>query len=166
MNSENNSQTYPPLEWLKHLKPRETAKILTCGMRLFSRPKVAQGGLTHETIYWRAVQGGWTSVRWVTVTEYSLGLIRLRNDVEPSIPKHVWPLPFPETRHFELTFHESEITEELGEPLFAFCSAMGEAGVILGWPLFEGEQTYPGYAWTRKAKEFYNANHQRGLPHR
>jgi hypothetical protein len=137
------------------LKPREAARVLFDGMRLFENERVASAGIKRETIYWRIREDNWTSVRWVTVAQYAPELLRLRNDLHPFIPKQVWPFALPGIRNFKLTLHWMEITEALGEPVFAFCDAMGLPGVELGWPLFEGEQTYPGYAWTRKAREWY-----------
>jgi hypothetical protein len=143
------------------LKAREAARVLFDAMPLFDNKRVASAGLKRETIYWRIREGNWTSVRWVTVTLYAPELLRLRNDLHPFIPKQVWPFPLPEIRNFELTLHWTEITEALGEPVFAYCDAMGLPGLELGWPLFEGEDGYPTYAWTRKAKEWYAANQKR-----
>ena len=140
------------------MKPRQAAQILFRGMGLFENERVASAMLKGETIYWRIREDNWTSVRWVTVAQYAPQLLRLRNDMNPFIPKQVWPFSLPEIRNFKLTLHWTEITEALGEPAFAFCDAMGLPGVELGWPLFEGEDGYPTYAWTRKAKEWYAAN--------
>jgi hypothetical protein len=96
-------------------------------------------------------------VLWVTVTEYAPGLIRLRNDVYPSIPKRVWPFVLPERPRFELTFHWTEVTSELGEPVVALCSAMIEGGGQPAWALFDGEEGYPQYAWTRKGRALIEA---------
>jgi hypothetical protein len=143
------------------MKPRPAAQILFRGMRLFENKRVASAGLKGETIYWLVREDNWTSVRWVTVAQYAPELLRLRNDLHPFIPKQVWPFPLPEIRNFELMLHWTEITEALGEPVFAYCDAMGLPLLELGWPLFEGENGYPTYAWTRKAKEWYAANQKR-----
>jgi hypothetical protein len=127
-------------------------------MRLSGRPFVRAANLTGATISWRVSRRGWSTVLWFTATDYFPGLIRLRNDVRGGIPKGLWPLPLPERREFELTFHYSEITAEICEPLFAFCAAAVEENTLLGWPLFEHEESYPQYAWTRKAKAFYEEN--------
>ncbi len=133
---------------------RRVAEILFRGMRLREQAGVAVADLRGETVSWRVTRGIWTTVHWFTVTSYAPELFRLRNDVIASIPRKIWPFPRPERDRFELTFHCSEIAEDLGQPLFAFCSVREEPKVILDWPLFEGESTYPGYAWTQKARQF------------
>jgi hypothetical protein len=143
------------------MKPRQAAQILYRGMGLFENRRVAGAGVRGETIYWRIREDPWTSVRWVTVAQYAPELLRLRNDLDPSIPKQVWPFSLPEIRNFKLTFHWTEITEALGAPVFAYCESMAEANLELGWALFEGEAAYPTYAWTRKAKDWYEANRKR-----
>lgn len=142
----------------KYMTPRQAAQILYDGMRLSGRPFVRAANLTGSTISWRVSRRGWNTVLWFTAADYFPGLIRLRNDLQGGIPRGVWPLPLPERREFKLTFHYSEITAEICEPLFAFCLAAVEENTLLGWPLFEHEPTYPQYAWTRKAKAFYEAN--------
>jgi hypothetical protein len=136
------------------MRPRLAAEILFRGMRLREMPNVTAAALQKETVVWRFSHGPWITVHWFTVTAYSGGLLRLRNDVLASVPKTVWRFRLPPRRSFELTFHWSEIRSEIGEPLFAFCSALDIPDLIFGWPLFSDESTYPGYAWTKKAREF------------
>jgi hypothetical protein len=124
-------------------------------------PGVAAAGVKKETVYWRLAQDGWTTVRWVTVSQYAPELLRLRNDLHPFLPGYVWPFPLPEYRPFKLTFHYSEFNCELGERVFVFCAAMADKTTILGWHLFDGEQTYPGYAWTPLARKWHAENNQR-----
>jgi hypothetical protein len=142
------------------LKPSQAARLLHGGMWLYRMQGVESSGLTKETIYWRITRDGWSTVCWVTVSQYAPELLRFRNDIEGVVPRHVWPFRLPERRHFKLTVHSSEITHELGEPLYAFCCALADPKVVLGWPLFEADQGYPGYAWTARAKDWY-AEHQR-----
>ena len=136
------------------LTAREAAVVLFYGMRLAEKPGVDGGGVTRETVYWRFTRNGWVTVLWLTVTNYATGLLRLRNDVIASVPKNVWPFPLPARPSFELTFHWSEVTDAIGEPLFAYCTAGIEDNLLLGWSLFAEEETYPGYAWTKKARQF------------
>jgi hypothetical protein len=77
------------------------------------------------------------------------------------IPKGIWPFALPKRLTFELTFHWSEITTDLGEPLFAFCASLAREKLQLDWPLFRGEAAYPGYAWTRKARDFIEEQRRR-----
>jgi len=143
------------------LKPSEAARRLYESMRPLDMPGVAAAGVKKETVYWRLAQDGWTTVRWVTVSQYAPELLRLRNDLHPFLPGYVWPFPLPEYRPFKLTFHYSEFNRELGERVFAFCAALADKTTILGWHLFDGEQTYPGYAWTPLARKWHAENNQR-----
>ena len=136
---------------------RQAAGVLWRGMVLCDRQGVQRSTLKRDTISWRVERDGWITVLWVTVTEYTPGLIRLRNDVYASIPRDLWAFALPKRQKFELTFHWTEMIPDLGEPLFAFCSALADEGVQLGWPLFDGETAYPGYAWTPKARAFIEA---------
>jgi len=136
---------------------RQAASVLSRGMKLCDRSGVQRSAFRRDTISWRVERDGWSTVLWVTVTEYAPGLIRLRNDVYASIPRDVWAFALPKRRRFELTLHWTEMTTDLGEPLYAFCSALADEGVELGWPLFDGEETYPGYAWTRKGRVLIEA---------
>ena len=143
----------------EYMRAPLAARLLFHGMRLSEQPGVVASTLKRETISWRVSRNGWSTVHWFKVTEYAPELLRLRNDGWPEVPRIIWPFALPERRTFELTFHWTEIRRELGEVLFAFCSTLEEPGVMLGWPLFAGEQTYPGYAWTPKAREFYATRH-------
>ena len=145
----------------EYMRAPQAARVLFSGMRLADRLGVVSCALKRETIFWRVSRRGWSTVHWFTVTEYAPELLRLRNDGWPVAPRLVWPFRLPERRTFELTFHWTEIRRELGEVLFAYCSTLEEPDVILGWPLFDGEEAYPRYAWTPKAKEFYASRHQR-----
>ena len=138
--------------------PREAAVALFRGMRLWDRPGVSGGGVTRETVYWRFARDGWVTVLWFTVTNYAPGLLRLRNDVMASVPKTIWPFPLPARPSFELTFHWTEVTGRIGEPLYAYCAAGVEERVILGWDLFAEEPLYPRYAWTKTARQFQAAS--------
>lgn len=143
------------------MRPRRAAEILFRAMRLREMPNVTAAALQKDTVAWRFSRGPWITVHWFTVTAYSPGLLRLRNDVIASVPKMVWPIRLPTRRSFELTFHWSEIRSEIGEPLFAFCSALDIPDFIFGWQLFTGESTYPGYAWTKKAREIHGQTQKR-----
>jgi hypothetical protein len=138
----------------KELSAHYAALTLFHGMPLAGRPDVSAGGITRETVYWRWERDGWATVLWFTVTNYAPGLVRLRNDVDANIPKTVWPFSLPKRPSFELTFHCSEITGGIGEALFAYCAASAEENLMIGWELFEEEQSYPRYAWTKKARQF------------
>ncbi|MCX6916972.1 MAG: hypothetical protein NT167_28700, partial [Verrucomicrobia bacterium] len=140
-----------------YMRARQAASVLWRGMALCDRPGVQRSTLRRDTISWRVERDGWSTVLWVTVTEYAPGLIRLRNDVYASIPRDVWAFALPKRQRFELTFHWTEMTTDLGEPLYAFCSALADEGVELGWPLFDEEDAYPGYAWTRKGRALIEA---------
>lgn len=140
------------------LKARQAAQILYRGMLLFDQPGVADSYLCKATISWRLEREGWSAVRWVTVTEYAPGLLRLRNDVLADIPRRIWPfrLPQPCRRSFELTLHWTEFTHDLGGEVYEFCNAAAEPGFHHECRRFEGEQTYPQYAWSaiaRRAQE-------------
>lgn len=136
------------------MKARQTAQILYRGMVLFDRVGVTDSYLCKETISWRLEREEWTAVRWVTVTEYAPGFLRLRNDVLANIPRRIWPFPFPRPcrRPFELTLHWTEFTDELGTEVYEFCNAAAEPGFQHDWRRFEGEQTYPQYAWSALAR--------------
>ena len=136
------------------LNAHDASRLLFAGLRLYGRPGIQGSGLTGETVYWRYSQEGWVTVVWLTVTNYSPGLLRIRNDILANIPKRIWPFDLPLHASFELTFHCSEVCESICEPLYAFCVAGTEHGLQLGWPLFEDEPAYPRYAWTKKAKYF------------
>ncbi len=134
--------------------PRLAARILYRGMGLFNRKEVAFGCLRKDSISWRVQRGGWASLRWVTVTGYAPGLIRLRNDVIPAIPRRVWPfaLPLPRPRPFKLTLQWREFTNELGEEVFRFGNAVAEESFHCDWGRFQGEPTYPHCARSRGAR--------------
>ena len=140
-----------------YMQARQAACVLRQGMLLCEKPDLERSTLKRDTISWRIEHAGWTTVSWVTVMDYAPGLIRLRNDVYPSIPREMWPFALPQRQRFELRFYWTEIKADLGEPLYAFCSSIVEGGVELAWPLFEGETAYPKYAWTRKARAFVEA---------
>lgn len=144
-----------------YLKAREAAKLLRLGMMLFDQADVVGGQLCRETISWRLERQHWMGVRWVTVTEYAPGFIRLRNDLMADIPKSVWPFTQPQIRSFELTFHGEEITPELGEMVFRFCNAVAEETFHFPWAPFEGVDTYPQYAWSQQAQAAYARRNQR-----
>lgn len=139
------------------MKPRQAAQILYFGMKLFNRKDIAGWCQRGETISWRIERNGTARLHWLTATEYSPGLIRLRNDVIPSVPRKVWPFALPHTRNFELTFHWKEISQELGPNVFEFCNAIAAGEPFCHeWDLFEGEECYPQYAWTKRAKAAYS----------
>jgi hypothetical protein len=140
------------------IKPREAAVVLYDAIRSVGQFAPGKSGVTRETVYWRLSRDGWETVVWFTVTNYAAGLIRLRNDVVASVPKTVWPFALPSRPSFELTFHWSEVTEKLGEPLLAYGAASAEVNLSMGWKLFEEEQLYPRYAWTKKARLFARVN--------
>jgi hypothetical protein len=151
-----------PLRKAEGFKPAEAARSLYRAMRPLDMPGVVAAGLKKETIFWRLALNGWTTVRWVTVTQYARELLRLRNDLPPFIPTNVWPFALPEYRPFKLTLHWSEFNASLGEPVFAFCGAMADKAAVHGWHLFDGEQGYPGYAWTQLAHKWYAENKNQG----
>jgi hypothetical protein len=111
-------------------------------------------------IFWLSHREGWVTLRHFSVTEYAPQLIRLRNDLLVTPPRSYWPWKMPNGRTFELTFHESEITRELGRHMHAFCEALPLYGIApnIRWPLFDGETSFPGYAWTKCATAFYEAH--------
>jgi hypothetical protein len=131
---------------------------LMLDLRLDQRPRVVASGRRHSTVYWRIQQGTWTSVRWVTVHEYLPGLIRLRNDLVPPIPQRVWPFALPAVRTMELTFHWSELVASVADPVFALFDGADNPEGVVPWPVFDGENTYPQYAWTPRAKRYYEEN--------
>jgi len=143
-----------------HLKAREAANLLRLGMVFFDQADVVAGQLCRETISWRLQRQHWMGVRWVTVTEYAPGFIRLRNDVMADIPKNVWPFTRPQIRNFELTFHWEEITTDLGEMVFRFCNAVAEEPFHFPWAPFEDIKTYPQYAWSKQAQAAYARRHE------
>ncbi len=136
------------------MKARQAVQILYRGMVQFDRAEVTDSYLCKETISWRLEREGWTAVRWVTVTEYAPGLLRLRNDVLANVPRRIWPFPLPRPcrRPFELTLHWTEFTHDLGGEVYEFCNAAAEPNFQHEWRRFEGEQTYPQYAWSALAR--------------
>ena len=140
------------------LTPREAAVVLYDPIRSVGGFGPGESGVTRETVYWRLTRDGWMTVVWFTVTSYAAGLLRLRNDVIASVPKTVWPFALPSRPSFELTFHWSEVTRKLGEPLLAYCAASAEEKVSIGWDLFAGEQLYPRYAWTKRARQLVTSS--------
>lgn len=133
--------------------PRRVAEILFRGMMFFDRLEVEQSELCHETISWRLLNKCYQGLRWVTVTEYAKGLYRLRNDTWADIPKKLWPFARPAIRSFELTFHWSEVSSDLGAEVYGFCNAVAEAPFHYPWKRFEGAETYPQYAWSPQAQK-------------
>src|SRR5437879_1919782 len=97
----------PPMT-VERLKPREAARVLYAAMRPLDMSGVAAAGVKGETIYWRVSRDGWTSIQWVTISQYAPELLRLRNDLQPFIPTRIWPFALPECRPFKLTLHQSE----------------------------------------------------------
>lgn len=89
------------------------------------------------------------------MTEYAPGIIRLRNDIDVDLPKRVWAYAKPQVREFELTFHWTEMKDELGQKMFEFCNAVGADRSSYPWELFRDDETYPHYAWTPRARQEY-----------
>jgi hypothetical protein len=138
------------------IKPRLAAEILYRGIKLSERPdSVLAWNLCQETVSWRTQRNGAMRVHWFAVTQYAPGFIRLRNDLIAPISKKVWPFNIPEVPRFKLTFHWREISEDLGIKVFEFCNAVSADEFKCNWDLFKDEETYPGYAWTRRAKLAY-----------
>jgi hypothetical protein len=105
-------------------------------------------------VVWRTpVPGGW-GLRWFVVQEYARGLIRLRTDFLVLVSKSFWPFRLPEMPHMELTFHESEINEELGAKMADLCENVALDREVTPWPEFVKGSSFPHYAWTQKADEF------------
>jgi len=144
------------------LTARQAAQILARGMKLWERRGVAKSSLVRETISWRFCRDDWHSFRWVTAVEYGFGVIQLRNNLIPSIPKAVWPfkIQFPPPHVFRLMLHWSEVNEQAGANLFDFCCGLGGSHPIV-WPLFNGDQGYPECAWTVKAQISYEERNKR-----
>jgi len=144
----------------RQIKPRDALRRLRSGISLFDARGMLAGRVWRETLYWRVYKDGWASLRWFSVHQYLPGLIRLRNDQVPSVPKTFWPMTPPApSRTFRLTFQCDEISPSLGQTVVDFCNAFAE-GAVPQWDLFEGQDGYPTYAWTQRATAFYNEYHQ------
>jgi hypothetical protein len=108
-------------------------------------------------VAWQIRKDGWVTVRKCSVTQYSPGCIRFRNDLDFDIPKRVWPLrDLPENAlgRMEITIHESEISALL--PLIVEIAE--GAGREYQSPLFPDGRISPSYAWSIKANQQHREN--------
>lgn len=125
------------------------------------RRDVERAGRTGNGIWWFVRRDDWFRPCWVRLSEYSSGCFRIRDDVHVPIPKSAWPLHLPHyggVAQFELTFHESELTDDIHDLIFSCCSV---PGFHFASSLFPESGEVPHYAWTMKGKQHYDATHQK-----
>lgn len=106
-------------------------------------------------ILWILKRDHWYRLCWFSISEYSPGCYRFRNDLVFDIPKSFWPFPHSRIRpgKFELTVHESEISQDTANKLFLICS---DPNYQFDWKLFKEKGEVPDYSWSEKAKAHHN----------
>ena len=129
---------------------------------LFERPGVCEQGTRGATVWWILRDVDWFRPCWVNIVPYnSTGLIRIRSDSEPKLPKTAWRYPRPHCgglSHFELTFHPDELANRPNDiaavhDLIFGCSCIRD--FRFASPLFTQTGEVPGYAFSTRADKHY-----------
>lgn len=118
------------------------------------RPSTKEAAFKRNHVAWLMEKDGWYTVRTCSVTQYSPGCFRFRNDLAFDIPKRVWPfskLPQERLGKMEITIHESEISTLL--PLLVEIAET--TGRDYQSPLFPDNLISPTYCWSIKANKHY-----------
>ena len=130
------------------------------------RRDVERAGRSSNGVWWIVRRDNWFRPCWIRLSEYSPGCFRIRNDIQVSVPKSAWPLHMPPIggcESFELTFHESELTDAIHELIFSCCSVND---FQFSSPLFPESGEVPTYAWTIKGKQHDDVTRRKIKPRR
>ena len=118
---------------------------------------VEEAGHKSDGVWWIVRRDEWFRPCWIHLLEYSPGCIRIRNDMQVPIPKSAWPLDKPYIggcEQFELTFHESELRDDIHELIFSACLI---PGFKFASPLFDESAVASGNVWTIKGRQHHDA---------
>lgn len=125
------------------------------------RRDVERAGRSREGVWWITRHDDWFRPCWIRLSEYSAGCFRIRNDIGVPIPRSAWSFHMPHyggCSQFELTFHESELTDDIHELIFSCCAI---PQFQFSSPLFKESGEIPHYAWTIKGDQHYQATRKK-----